>query len=97
MNNSKARPVLVVAAVLAALQILTAGAAFADFVGKDVTALIILGIAAIQGGMGFYTQSKTVPYEDAAAYVNSDGAVVAGPASPPRIVNGTPVAVTPHT
>ncbi len=92
-TERKARPVLLVATVLFALQALTATSAFTDVVTKDVASLIVAIIAVGQLALGFYTQSKVVPMEDTGAYVNTDGEMVAGPASPPQIIDGTSVEV----
>jgi hypothetical protein len=90
---TKSRPVLIVFSILAGLQILTAGAALGDTIGKDAAGLIVLAVAAVQGGMSFYVQGQVVPQEDVAALQNEAGIVVAGPAAGPT--NGTPVDVSP--
>lgn len=58
------RPVLVVFSVLAGLQVLTGGAALADFVGAKVAGLIVLAVAAGQVGMTFYVQGRVTPLAD---------------------------------
>jgi hypothetical protein len=87
----KSRPVLITFSILAALQVLTAGSALSDVLGKDVAGLIILGIAAVQVGMTFYVQNAIVPLEDSVAYINKGGVAVAGPAA--GLTNGTAVEV----
>lgn len=67
-TTSKPKPVLAALAVLAALDVLTAGAAFADFVGKDTTALIVLILAAINVGVGVYLTSVVTPVSNVVAY-----------------------------
>lgn len=93
MNGTKSRPVLITFSILAGLQVLTGGTALADIIGKDAAGLIILAIAAIQVGMTFYVQGQVTPSTDVAAYVNQNGATVAGPASPPQVIDGTTVEV----
>lgn len=91
--TTKSRPVLVTQAVLAALQVLTAGSVLADVIGAQLAALIVLGIAAVQTGAAIYVQGIVVPVADVAAYTPGDGsqALVAGPAADQA--NGTPVTV----
>lgn len=77
---SKSRPVLITFSILAGLQILTAGSVLSDVIGPQIAGLIVLGIAAVQGGLSFYVQGQVVPQQDVAAFVNKDHEVVAGPA-----------------
>lgn len=93
MNYTKSRPVLIIFSILAALQVLSGASALADLVGKEAFGIFVLVVAAIQVGMTFYVQNQVTPVNDVAAYVDEDGNVVAGPASPP--VNGTVVDVVP--
>lgn len=90
---NKSRPVLITFSVLAGLQILTAGAALGDVVGTKVAGLVVLAVAAVQAGMSFYVQGQVVPLQDTAAYVDTKGNTVAGPASPPQVVDGESVEV----
>lgn len=90
---NKSRPVLITFSILAGLQILTAGAALGDVVGDKVAGLIVLAVAAVQAGMSFYVQGQVVPLQDTAAYVDTKGNTVAGPASPPQVVDGAQVEV----
>jgi hypothetical protein len=94
---NKSRPVLITFSVLAGLQILTAGTALADVIGKDVAGLIVLAVAAVQAGMSFYVQGQVVPLQDTAAYVDTKGNTVAGPASPPQVIDGSAVEVVKST
>jgi hypothetical protein len=91
----KSRPVLIIFSILAGLQILTAGAALGDVVGKDVVGLLVLAIAAVQTGMTFYVQNQVTPMNDVSAYVDQEGQTVAGPASPVTVIEGERVVVTP--
>jgi hypothetical protein len=56
-------PVLVSSAVLVVLQVLTAGAAFTDVVGKDAAGLAILVVAALQAGLAFLVRGQVSPVE----------------------------------
>lgn len=91
----KSRPVLITFAVLAALDILSTGAALGDVIGIKALALFVLATKAVQVGMSFYVQNGVVPTRDVAAYQNNVGQVVAGPAA--GATNGTPVTVEPGT
>lgn len=44
----------ILGAVLAGLQILTAGAALGDIIGTQYAAFAVLAVAAVQGGLAFY-------------------------------------------
>ena len=88
---SKSRPVLIVFSILAGLQVLTGAAALGDVIGQEAFGLFAIGVAAVQVGMTFYVQNMTVPQGDVAAYVNSRGDVVAGPAG--GVTNGKLVEV----
>ena len=59
----KSEPVLIVMSALAGAQLLTGAAAFAEVVPAPWAGLIIAGIAAVQGGMGFYVRGKVQPTE----------------------------------
>lgn len=78
---NKSRPVLITFSILAGLQILNGGAALEDVIGAQAFGLFALAVAAVQVGMTFYVQNQTIPSEDAAAYINKEGQVVAGPAA----------------
>jgi hypothetical protein len=88
----KSRPVLVVFSILAGLDVLFAGAALGDVIGVKTVALGVLATKAVQVGLSFYVQSGVVPVQDVAAYINTSGRAVAGPAA--GLTNGTPVAVS---
>ena len=89
----KSRPVLIIFAILAGLQFLTAGAALGDVVGGTIAAFIVLIVAAVQGGMSYYVQGMVIPVGDSVAYINQSGEAVAGPAA--GVTNGAPVVVAP--
>lgn len=84
--KTKSRPVLITFSVLAALDVITVGAALGDVIGLQALALLVLGTKAVQAGMSFYVQGQVTPNEDVAAYANSNGDVVAGPAG--GVTNG---------
>ena len=86
----KTRPVIYVMSTLAALQVLTGGAALGDVIGIKAAGLAILAVAALQTGVQFYVQNAVVPVKDVAAYKDKDGELVSGPAAPPA---DEPVAV----
>lgn len=87
----KSRPVLITFSVLAALDVLTAGAILGDVIGAQTAALLVLGTKAVQAGMAFYVQGQVVPQQDVGAYVNSAGEMVAGPAG--GVTNGQKVQI----
>lgn len=87
---TKSRPVVITMSVLAALQVLTAGAALTDVLGKDIAALFVLAVAAVQAGVQFYVQAQVVPVQDVGSYIDKTGEMVSGPAAPPA---GEPAAV----
>lgn len=89
----KSRPVLITFSILAGLQVLTGAAALGDVIGEQAFGLFSIAVAAVQVGMTFYVQNQTVPVGDVAAYVNTEGRTVAGPASPPVVQDGTSVEV----
>lgn len=89
---TKSRPVLITMSVLAGLQVLTAGAALTDTIGKDAAAFLVLAVAAVQAGVQFYVQAQVVPLADVSAYLDKHGEQVSGPAAPPA---GEPVDVEP--
>lgn len=83
---NKSRPVLIIFSILAGLQVLTGAAALGDVIGDQAFGLFALGVGAVQVGMTFYVQNSVVPVQDVAAYQNSYGDVVAGPAA--GVTNG---------
>lgn len=60
-TQPRPRPVLTVMAVLTALQVLVAGAAFTDVLGDKAAGFAVLAVAAIQAGMAFYLQGQVTP------------------------------------
>ena len=79
--RTKPRPVLLVMATLAGLDVLTGGAALGDVIGLKAAGLLILLLAAIKAGMAFFLQGQVVPVADTAAYLNDERQLVAGPAA----------------
>lgn len=79
--RANAEPVLLVMSVLAFLQILTAGSALGDFIGKDTAAFLVLLVAALQGAVQFYVRGQVTSVANVVAQVDPAGVVVAGPAS----------------
>lgn len=67
-TTSKPQPVLIAFSILVGLDILTAGAAFADLVGAETVALIVLILAAIKAGAAFYLRGVVTPYSNVVAY-----------------------------
>jgi len=92
-QQSKAKPVLMMAAVIGALQVVLGGAALADFVSDEVIGIVQLVIAAIAIGYGIYTQGVVTPWQDVVAKATPSGMVVAGPAS--SSATGSEVTVVP--
>lgn len=77
---SKPGPVLLWMSILAALQVLTGGAALAEVIGAQVAGLAVLTVAALQTGIQFYVRGQVTPWQDVIAKVGPDGTPVAGPA-----------------
>lgn len=90
---NKSRPVLITFSILAGLQVLTGAAALGDIIGQQAFGLLVLGVAAVQVGLTFYVQNQVTPTGDVAAYVDQKGNTVAGPASPPEVLDGAAVDV----
>lgn len=90
---NKSRPVVIVFSVLAGLQVLTNATGLSDVADAKWIFLAGILVAAVQTGMTFYVQNQVVPLEDTAAYVNQQGRTVAGPASPPEVLDGASVQV----
>lgn len=90
---NKSRPVLITFSILAGLQVLTNATGLSDVVDPKWVFLIGILVAAVQTGMTFYVQNQVVPLQDTAAYVDTHGNTVAGPASPPSVVDGASVEV----
>jgi hypothetical protein len=91
--NRKARPVLIIAGVIAVIQAIISTAGITDIINKDVMSYLTLANVALTAVLGVLAQNKVVPVEDAAAYVDQHGNMVAGPASPPEIKDGEVVNV----
>lgn len=78
---NKTRPVLLGNAIFASLQVLTGAAVLTDVVGDTTFGVFVILVAAAQVGFNTYVQGSIVPVGDVGAYTNSDGVMVAGPAS----------------
>lgn len=89
MDSPKRSPVLVVMSTLAALQVLVAGSALTDVVGKQLGALLALMVASAQIGLQFYVSGQVTPAGAVVAKVNDAGTIVAGPAA--QTTTGAPV------
>lgn len=61
MGSMKNEPVLIVMAIMAALQALVAGAAWAEYVPTPWAQLSALVVAAAQVGLTFYVRGQVVP------------------------------------
>lgn len=59
----KNEPVLIWSSILVTLQVLGAGAALGDVIGKTSAALFVLVIAALQTGTAFYVRGRVTPVE----------------------------------
>lgn len=59
----KREPVLIWSSVLVVLQVISAGAALSDVIGKDVAALVALIVAALQAGTSFYVRGQVTPVQ----------------------------------
>ena len=86
----KSRPVVITMSILAGLQFLFGGLVTLNLPDESysVTVLTIgafgtLAVAAAQTGIQFYLQNLVTPQVDVAAYRNSEGNIVSGPAAPP--------------
>lgn len=93
MAKRKSRPVLLVAAIITGVQATLTALAATDVLSKDTltVATAVVGGAAL--ALGFYTQSRTVPLADTAAYKDTNDRMIAGPASPPQVIEGQRVSV----
>lgn len=89
----KREPVLIVMSVLAALQILTAGAALGDVIGAQLAALLVLAVAAAQSGVQFYVRGAVTPNQAVAAKVDEAREGVVGGEAAPADLEGEAVEV----
>ncbi len=62
--GGRPRPVIVMTAVLAGLDVLAAGAALGDVIGVTALALFVLVTKAINAGWSVYVQSVVTPLAD---------------------------------
>lgn len=56
-------PILIWSSILVTLQVIAAGAALGDAIGKDVAALLALIVAALQAGTQFYIRGRVTPVD----------------------------------
>lgn len=89
---SKPNPVLIMAAIIAALQVILGGSALADFIDPKLIGLFNLILAAVTVGYGVVTRGQVTPWVDVAAKATPNGGIVAGPAA--NQTTGTPVVIT---
>lgn len=84
VSDKKPRPVLILMSFLVGVDVILGGAALRDFIDDKVVGLLLLILAGVKVGMGFYLQGQVVPFSDVAAFVPEDDrtALRAGPASP---------------
>jgi hypothetical protein len=59
----KNEPVLITMSILAALQVAAGSLALTDLVSSSVIGIIIVCIAALQGGLQFYVRGQVTPVE----------------------------------
>jgi hypothetical protein len=88
---SKPNPVLIMAAVIAAANVIVAGLAGLDIVSDQALAIFNVVVAALTVAYGMLTRGKVAPWADVAAKATPSGGLVAGPAA--NQVTGTPVVV----
>jgi hypothetical protein len=81
----RSTPILVVASILAAADIILSGAALTAYVDVQLIGLLNLVLAGIAAGFGVYLSGRHAPTQNVAVLMSGDVAV-AGPASP--IPNG---------
>lgn len=68
----KSEPVLIIMSILAALQVAAGSAALTDVLSKNVVGIVIVTIAALQGGLQFYLREKVTPAAKVVSYVERD-------------------------
>jgi type IV secretory pathway TrbF-like protein len=75
------RPVLIVFATLAGMQVLTAGSVLAEVTDPKMAAFAALVVAAAQTGLAVYVQGQVTPWVSVAAQRDTQGRVRTGPAA----------------
>lgn len=60
----KNEPLLIWSSILVFLQVVVAGSALADIIGKDTYALVALVVAGLQAATQFYIRGKVTPVEE---------------------------------
>jgi hypothetical protein len=89
---SKPNPVLIMAAILAAANVIVAGLVQLDMIDEGWLAILNLVVAALTVAYGVVTRGQVAPWADVAAKASPNGGLVAGPAS--NVATGTPVLVS---
>jgi hypothetical protein len=89
---SKPNPVLIMAAVIGAINVVVAGLVQLDVIDDTWLAILNLIVAAITVAYGIITRGQVAPWADVAAKASPNGGLVAGPAS--TVPTGTPVMVS---
>lgn len=80
-TNSTARPVVIMATIIAVLQALLGAAAFTDLVSHQVFGWLQVALIVITAVYGSVVHGQVTPWSDVAAKRNRNGAIVAGPAA----------------
>jgi hypothetical protein len=88
-RSSRPSPVLLWMSLLAALQVLTGGAALGELIGAQIAGLLVLSVAAAQAGTQFYVRGQVTPWQDVISKITPSGTAIAGPAH--TVTTGTPV------
>lgn len=89
--GSKTNPVLIMAGIIAGLQVILGGSALADFVDPKIIGLCTLVLAGITVACGIITRGQVTPWVDVVAKATPAGNIVAGPAA--NQMTGTEVTV----
>jgi hypothetical protein len=72
----KREPVLIWSSVLVVLQVIVAGTALTDTLGKNVAALLAVIVAALQAGTQFYVRGQVAPVEPVTRPVKPEGGAI---------------------
>lgn len=93
-TKDQPKPVVIMSAVLAGLNVFVAGTAFIESVPGWVSGLAALFVASVTVGWGSYVHSVVTPWPRTAARRLPTGDLVGGPAAPGLVKEGEPVDVT---
>lgn len=88
---SKPNPVLIMAAVIGAANVIVAGLVGLDMIDDTWLAILNLVVAALTVAYGMVTRGQVAPWADVAAKASPNGGLVAGPAA--SQATGSPVVV----